>query len=105
MSKIENLQAYNIEAPGQPACFEVRGTVTVGHPGIVPVLIEPRVRHRGGWEVLELHLVDNGEINLQVLTQKPVFYRRERASSWTRLEIIKDDGPQMFEIGHRVVND
>jgi len=105
MSKIENLYAYNLEVPGQPTCFEVQGTVTVAHPGIEPVLVEPKIRHRGGWEVLQLNLEDKGGANLQVLTEKPVFYRRECASSWKRLEIIQPDGPQIVEIGHRVAID
>ena len=102
MNKIENLYAYNNEVPGQPTCFEVQGTVTVAHPGIEPVLVEPKVRHRGGWEVLQLTLVDNGEPALQVLTEKPVTFRREGACSWKRLEIIFAEGSQMVEIGHRV---
>lgn len=101
MIKIENLYAYNDEVPGQPICFEVQGTVTVGHPGIEPVLVEPEIRHKGGWEVLQLKLVDSGEATIQVITKKPVLFRREGASSWEKLEIIHDEGSQMVEIGHR----
>ncbi|WPM26586.1 hypothetical protein OGV25_26585 [Pseudomonas sp. P1B16] len=60
MSKIENLYAYNSEVPGEPVCFEVQGTVTVAHPGIEPVLVAPKIRHKGGWEVLQLKLEDKG---------------------------------------------
>ena len=102
MSKIENLYAYNNEVPGQPVCFEVQGTVTVAHSGIEPVLAEPKIRHKGGWEVLQLTMVDNGQPSLQVLTEKPVFFRREGVSSWKKLEIISAEGSQMVEIGHRV---
>lgn len=102
MSKIENLYAYNNDVPGQPTCFEVQGTVTVAHPGIEPVLVEPKVRHRGGWEVLQLTLVDNGEPTLQVVTEKPVTFRREGACPWKSLEIISAEGSQVVEIGHRV---
>ncbi|MFJ2525247.1 hypothetical protein ACIOWB_19140 [Pseudomonas capeferrum] len=102
MSKIENLYAYNSEVPGEPVCFEVQGTVTVAHPGIEPVLVAPKIRHKGGWEVLQLKLEDKGGINLQVLTQKPVLFRREGGTSWKRLEIIHAEGSQMVEIGHRV---
>ena len=104
MSKIENLHAYNSEVPGEPVCFEVQGTVTVAHPGIEPVLVEPEVRHLGGWEVLRLTLVDNGQSSLQVLTEKPVFFRREGACTWKHLEIISAEGSQMVEIGHRVAH-
>jgi len=102
MNKIENLYAYNNEVPGQPTCFEVQGTVTVAHPGIEPVLAEPKVRHKGGWEVLQLTLVDSGEPAIQVLTEKPVFFRREGASPWKGLEIMHADGSQRVEIEHRV---
>ncbi len=102
MIKVENLYAYNNEVPGQPICFEVQGTVTVGHPGIEPVLVEPEFRHMGGWEVLQLELVDSGEATIQVVTEKKVFFRREGASAWKRLEIIHDEGSQMVEIENRV---
>ncbi|BDM25523.1 MULTISPECIES: hypothetical protein [Pseudomonas] len=101
MNTIKNLIAYNSDAPGEPTCFEVRGTVTVAHTGIEPVLVAPEVRHHGGWEVLELKLVDNGSVALQVLTEKEVFYRREGGTSWRTLEIIEPKGSQRVEIGYR----
>ncbi|MOA54429.1 hypothetical protein D3C78_1780400 [compost metagenome] len=52
--------------------------------------------------MLQLKLEDKGGINPQVLTQKPVFFRREGGTSWKRLEIIHAEGSQMVEIGHRV---
>lgn len=105
MSKIENLLAYNSEVPGQPVCFVVQGSVTVHNSGVEPVLAEPKIRHKGGWEVLQLTLVESEQASLQVLTEKPVFFTREGASSWKRLEIISAEGSQMVEIGHRVAVD
>lgn len=101
MNTIENLIAYNTDAPGEPTYFEVQGTVTVAHPGIEPVLVEPKVRHRGGWEVLELQLVEREGIALQVVTQKDVFFRREGGTSWKSLEVIEPAGSQKVEIGYR----
>ncbi|MBA6118543.1 hypothetical protein JET76_14220 [Pseudomonas putida] len=105
MNTIKNVYAYNDEVPGEPTCFEVQGTVTVAHPGIEPVLVEPKVRHRAGWEVLELKLQDNGAIAPQVVTEKPVLFRREGACTWKQLEIIQPGGSQMVDIGHRVAED
>ncbi|MDR2318169.1 MAG: hypothetical protein LBF06_17440 [Pseudomonas sp.] len=101
MNTIKNLIAYNNVVPGEPTCFEVQGTVTVAHPGIEPVLVEPKVRHRGGWEVLELQLVEKEGIALQVVTQKDVFFRREGGTSWKSLEVIGPAGSQRVEIGYR----
>ncbi|HEK1690680.1 hypothetical protein PpSQ1_09200 [Pseudomonas putida] len=105
MNTIENLYAYNKDVPGEPTVFEVQGTITVSHPGIEPVLVEPKIRHKGGWEVLQLKLEDKGGMNLQVLTKKQVVFSREGGSSWKRLEIVHAEGSQMVEIGHRVAID
>ncbi|MGJ7547374.1 hypothetical protein [Pseudomonas alloputida] len=101
MNTIKNLVAYNSDVPGEPTYFEVRGTVTVAHTGIEPVLVEPKFRNRGGWEVLELQLVEKEGIALQVVTQKDVLFRREGGTSWKYLEVIEPAGSQRVEIGHR----
>lgn len=101
MHKIESINAYNSDIPGQPITFEVQMTVTVAHPGIEVVLVQPRVRHRGGWETLELQLIDNGNPAPQVVTEKNVFFTREGASPWKTLEIIHPGGSQRVEIGYR----
>ncbi|EJT83401.1 hypothetical protein PPS11_36385 [Pseudomonas putida S11] len=69
MAIITNLVAINDIAHGKQV-FRVHGTVTVASPAIEPVLVEPKLRHRGGWEVLELQLLDSGAITPQVLTEK-----------------------------------
>lgn len=101
MNTIKNLIAYNNDVPGEPTCFEVQGTVTVASPAIEPILVEPKIRHRGGWEVLELKLVEKEGIFLSVVTEKNVFFRREGGSSWKYLEVIEPAGSQRVEIGHR----
>lgn len=70
MATIANLVAINDIANGEQV-FRVHGTVMVGCPAIEPVLVEPKVRHKGGWEVLELQLQDSGAITPQVVTEKP----------------------------------
>ena len=105
MNEIENLYAYNEKVPGEPAYFEVQGSVQVAHPGIEPVLVEPQKRHRGGWEVLELKLVDNGCPALSVITEKRVSYRREGGTMWKALEIVQADGSQIVQIGERTAID
>jgi hypothetical protein len=101
MNTIKNLFAYNVDVPGEPTYFEVQGTVTVAHPGIEPVLVEPTVRHRGGWEVLQLQLVEKEGIHLQVVTEKNVFFKREGGTAWKSLEVIEPAGSQRVEIGYR----
>lgn len=101
MTTIKNLIAYNSDVPGEPTYFEVQGTVTVAHPGIEPVLVEPKVRHRGGWETLELLLVEKEGIFTQVVTEKNVFFRREGRSTWGALEVIEPAGSQRVRIGYR----
>jgi hypothetical protein len=101
MNTIKNLFAYNVDVPGEPTYFEVQGTVTVAHSGIEPVLVEPEFRHRGGWEVLELNLLDKGGVSLPALTEKRVLFRREGGTAWKSLEIIEPEGSQQVEIGYR----
>lgn len=103
MNTIENLFAYNNDVPGEPTFFEVQGTVTVAHAGIEPVLVEPAVRHKGGWEVLELKLIEKEGMALQVATTKEVSFRRQGGTTWKALEIIQPEGAsQRVEIGHRL---
>jgi len=101
MITIKNLIAYNNDVPGEPTYFEVQCTVTVAHPGIEPVLVAPKVRHRGGWETLELQLVEKDGIFTQVVTDKDVFFRREGRSTWGSLEVIEPAGSQRVPIGYR----
>jgi hypothetical protein len=105
MNTIKNLIAYNNDVPGEPTYFEVQGTVTVAHPGIEPVLVEPKVRHRGGWEVLELQLMKKEGFFTQVVTQKNVCFRREGGTSWKSLEVIEPAGSQRVQIGYRQANE
>lgn len=69
MATITNLVAINDIAHGKQV-FRVHGTVTVASPAVEPVLVEPAAP-QGGWEVLELQLLDSGAITPQVLTEKP----------------------------------
>lgn len=87
MSTLMNFVAYNQTADGQTS-FRVNGVVTVPSPAYEPVLVEPARRHRGGWEVLELKLVDTGVIAISVMTEKTVEYVREGACVYKALEII-----------------
>jgi len=87
MSTLKNFVAYNQTAGGQTS-FRVHGVVTVPSPAYEPVLVEPVRRHRGGWEVLELKLVDSGVIAMSVMTEKTVEYVHEGASGFKTLEII-----------------
>ncbi|WP_144169950.1 hypothetical protein [Pseudomonas sp. Kh13] len=97
MATIANLVAINDIANGKQV-FRVHGTVTVGCPAIEPVLVEPKVRHRGGWEVLELQLLDSGAITPQVLTEKTVVFERAGGTPWKTVQIIHADSSQRCEI-------
>ncbi|WP_410951437.1 hypothetical protein [Pseudomonas sp. S1(2024)] len=97
MAIITNLVAINDIAHGKQV-FRVHGTVTVASPAIEPVLVEPKLRHRGGWEVLELQLLDSGAITPQVLTEKTVAFERAGGTGWKTVEIIHTDGSQRCEI-------
>ena len=97
MAVINNLVAINDIAGGEKA-FRVHCTVTVANPAIEPVLVEPQIRHRGGWEVLELQLKDTGAITMQVLTEKTVKFERVGGTHWKSLEIVQADGSQRCEI-------
>lgn len=97
MTTITNLVAVNDIAHGKQV-FRVHGTVTVASPAIEPVLVEPELRHRGGWEVLELKLLDSGAITPQVLTEKTVAFERSGGTGWKTVEIIHADGSQRCEI-------
>ncbi len=97
MSTLKDFVAYNQTAGGQKS-FRVHGVVTVPSPAFEPVLIEPAIRHRGGWEVLQLKLVDTGVIANAVLTEKTVEYLREGPCAFKMLEIIHADGSLRIEI-------
>nr|WP_314478657.1 hypothetical protein [uncultured Pseudomonas sp.] len=97
MSTLKNFVAYNQTAGGQTS-FRVHGVVTVPSPAFEPVLIEPGIRHRGGWEVLQLKLVDTGVIANAVLTEKTVEYRRDGACVYDRVEILHTDGSLLVDI-------
>ncbi|MNP15015.1 hypothetical protein D3C76_1073540 [compost metagenome] len=97
MTTIANLVAINDIAHGKQV-FRVHGTVTVASPAIEPVLVEPQVRHRGGWEVLELKLLDSGAMAPQVLTEKTVLFERAGGTGWKTVEIRHADGSQRCEI-------
>jgi len=97
MAVINNLVAIN-DIAGSEKAFRVHCTVTVANPAIEPVLVEPQIRHRGGWEVLELQLKDTGAITMQVLTEKTVMFERAGGTHWKSLEIVQADGSQRCEI-------
>ncbi len=97
MVNITNLVAINDIANGEQV-FRVHGTVMVASPAIEPVLVEPRIRHRGGWEVLELQLLDSGAIAPQVLTEKTVTFERAGGTHWKMLEITHAGSQQRCEI-------
>ncbi|WP_085621476.1 MULTISPECIES: hypothetical protein [unclassified Pseudomonas] len=97
MAIIANLVAINDIANGEQV-FRVHGTVTVGCPAIEPVLVEPKGRHKGGWEVLELQLQDSDAITPQVVTEKTVVFERAGGTGWNTVEIIHAGGSQRCEI-------
>lgn len=97
MTTITNLVALNDIAHGKKV-FRVHCTVTVASPAIEPVLVEPRLRHRGGWEVLQLQLQDSGAITPQVLTEKTVVFERAGGTGWNTVEVIHAGGSQRCEI-------
>ncbi len=97
MAVINKLVAIN-DIAGIEKAFRVYCTVTVANPAIEPVLVEPKTRHKGGWEVLELQLKDTGAITMQVLTEKIVMFERVGGTRWKSLEIIQADGSQRCEI-------
>ncbi|AGN83495.1 MULTISPECIES: hypothetical protein [Pseudomonas] len=88
---IDNFVAINDKRPGKEA-FRVFGTVTVANPGIEPVLSTPSPRHRGGWEVLRLDLIEPDSPSMAVMTTKPVAYEQAGISPWTDLEIQGCEG-------------
>ncbi|MNO73440.1 hypothetical protein D3C76_644060 [compost metagenome] len=94
---VDNFVAVNDKRPGQES-FKVFGTVNVGHPGIEPLLVEPSIRHKGGWEVLNLELRDNGGIHLQVVTRKTVHFERAGGSAWQAVEINHPGGKSTIKI-------
>ncbi|MGY4524913.1 hypothetical protein [Pseudomonas sp. UBA4617] len=104
MSNIANLVAINDTVNGEQV-FSVHGTVMVASPAIEPVLVEPRIRHRGGWEVLELQLLDSGAIAPQVLTEKTVTFERAGGTRWKMLEITHAGSQQRCEIRTLEMND
>lgn len=97
MAIIENLMAINDIAHGD-ATFKVYGTVTVASPAIEPILVESEVRHKGGWELLELKMVDTGAIAPQVLTEKTVAFERAGGTAWNTVEVVHPEGVQRCEI-------
>ncbi|WP_406820422.1 hypothetical protein ACJA3S_25630 [Pseudomonas sp. KnCO4] len=97
MATIANLVAINDIVNGERT-FKVHCTVTVVSPAIEPVLVEPKIRHRGGWEVLELQLLDSGAIAPQVLTEKTVTFERAGGTHWKMLEITCAGSQQRCEI-------
>lgn len=97
MAIITNLVAVNDIAHGKQV-FRVHGTVTVTTPAIEPLLVEPKLRHRGGWEVLELQLQDSGAITPQVVTEKTVVFERAGGTGWKTVEVIHAGDSQRCEI-------
>ena len=97
MATIANLVAINDIVNGERT-FKVHCTVTVVSPAIEPVLVDPKIRHRGGWEVLELQLLDSGSIAPQVLTEKTVTFERAGGTNWKMLEITCAGSQQRCEI-------
>lgn len=88
---INNFVAINDKRPGKEA-FRVFGTVTVANPGIEPKLSIPSPRHRGGWEVLRLELIEPDSPSMAVMTTKPVAFEKPGTSPWSELEIQGCEG-------------
>ncbi|MDF0733405.1 hypothetical protein P0Y43_22170 [Pseudomonas entomophila] len=97
MINLDNFIAINDKRPGQNR-FKVFGTVTVATPSVTPVLVEPAIRHKGGWEVLRLTLEDDGDVTLQALTEKPVYFERAGGTSWTQVEVDFPGGQHKLPI-------
>lgn len=57
-------------------CFRVRGTITVAHPGINPVLVEAPIQDKSFALNLELKLEEQAGSFLTVLTEKVVCFER-----------------------------
>jgi hypothetical protein len=89
--------AFNDTRPGQER-FTVVGRVTVPHPGLVPILSKPSIRHRGGWEVLHLTFEDRGGIHSQALTEKLVHFTEPGLNRWSRVEISSETGTQWLPV-------
>lgn len=64
----------NDRMPGSGGSFRVRGTVTVAHPGITPVLVKPDLQDKSFALNLNLELVQEEGIFPQVLTDKAVYF-------------------------------
>ena len=94
--------AFNDTRPGHES-FTVFGRVTVPHPGVVPVLFRPDLRHRGGWEVLQLKFEQLEGVHPQVVTEKLVHFSEPRINNWSRVEISSDNGIQWMPILERDV--
>ncbi|WDY58031.1 hypothetical protein [Pseudomonas sp. PSKL.D1] len=97
MINIDNFIAINDKRNGQNS-FKVFGTVMVSNPAITPALSEPTFRHRGGWEVLNLDLRDEGGFAPQVLTSKSVYFERAGGTHWGTVEINHPGGTSHLKI-------
>lgn len=64
----------NDRMPGSGDSFRVRGTVTVAHPGITPVLVKPDIQDKSFALNLDLELVQEEGMFSQVLTDKVVCF-------------------------------
>ncbi|WP_449430513.1 hypothetical protein [Pseudomonas putida] len=94
---VDNFVAINDKRPGQES-FRVFGTVTVPNPGIEASLLQPEARHKGGWEVLNLELVDTYTNALTVMAQKTVSFERAGGSPWEFVEINHPGGESRIKI-------
>ncbi|MBA1191654.1 hypothetical protein G7007_02095 [Pseudomonas entomophila] len=89
--------AFNDTRPDHE-CFTLFGRVTVPHPGIVPILSRPTIRHKGGWEVLHLTFEQLEGVHPQVVTEKLVHFTEPGLNSWSRVEISSEKGTQWMPI-------
>lgn len=91
MNNLNSFIAINDKRPGQNT-FKVFGTLIMSDSATHPVLVEPTVRHKGGWEVLTLEFQRLGGVGLTVLTERGVHFERAGGTAWEVVEIIHPDG-------------
>ncbi|MBH3426752.1 hypothetical protein [Pseudomonas alkylphenolica] len=80
------------------ACFRVRGTVTVAHPGIKPVLEQARIQDKSYALNLELKLEEETGSFLSVLTDKEVCFELPGDHSEIPWVNILHDGKRLITV-------
>ncbi|PSS57351.1 hypothetical protein [Pseudomonas sp. BBP2017] len=78
--------------------FRVRGTITVAHPGITPVLVKPALQDKSFALNLELKLVQEDGIFTQVQTDKEVCFEMSGDHSYIPRVNVLHDGEHLTTI-------